>query len=274
MENKKLLKFLFKDIAEIEEMFAEKGNEGFDDFEIEFIQSRFKGAKQIIRMLDEKEVQGEVTTEKLQEIQEKLSEKEPPAEINLPEAEEKEEPVVSKPEEKEEVLPTAEEVESEKEMAEEIVDKNEVPEEANEEPLNEVEEVENEEVTEMTADASDDMELDEETEENGSRTIGDSFLKGKSVNDLMNNGSGKLETKLSNSPVASIRGAIGINDRYQYIRELFDGSADTFSKTVDDLDNLNTIQEAVSYLQQNYKWKKNETSLKFVNLVKRRFANG
>ena len=55
MENKKLLKFLYKDIAEIEELFSEKGSEGFDEYEIEFIQSRFKGAKQILQILSEKE---------------------------------------------------------------------------------------------------------------------------------------------------------------------------------------------------------------------------
>jgi hypothetical protein len=36
---------------------------------------------------------------------------------------------------------------------------------------------------------------------------------------------------------------------------------------------MNHISEAVNFLQQNFKWKKNETSLKFVNLVKRRFPN-
>ena len=44
MENKKLLKFLLKDLTELEELLVEKGNSGFDAFEIEFIQSRFKAA--------------------------------------------------------------------------------------------------------------------------------------------------------------------------------------------------------------------------------------
>ena len=100
--------------------------------------------------------------------------------------------------------------------------------------------------------------------------MGDSFLKGKSVNDLITD-QNKLEFKLSNRPVSSIQAAIGINDRFQYIRELFDGDNQKFLEAVKTLDSKQNIKEAVDYLRNNYKWKKNETSLKFVNLVKRRF---
>jgi hypothetical protein len=64
------------------------------------------------------------------------------------------------------------------------------------------------------------------THEAASR-LGDSFLKGKSVNDLITDQI-KLEFKLSNRPVSSIQSAIGINDRFQYIRELFDGDNQNF----------------------------------------------
>ncbi len=284
MENKKLLKFLLKDISELEELFAEKGSEGFDSFEIEFIQSRFKGARQIIQILNEKDriVQDSlppVIKEKPVEIPvqpefQSVAE-EPVVEESLAEPA----PILSEPE----VIDNSE-AEEEERVEQDIVEEEQVPvEEMEEEVVAEPEPVEEETVSESdsevqaeteSATSGDDMELDEEEEELVARTIGDSILKEKSVNDLMNNGSSKLENKLSNSPVSSIQGAIGINDRYQYIRELFDGSAETFSQTVGELDSLNNIQEAVSYLQQNYKWKKTETSLKFVTLVKRRFPNG
>ena len=114
---------------------------------------------------------------------------------------------------------------------------------------------------------------DEEPVDIHNKRLGDSFLKEKSVNDIMSDDFSKLEHKLSNRPVSSIQSAIGINDRFQYIRELFEGSADNFVKTVADLDSMNDIKDAVNYLQSNFKWKKNETSLKFVNLIKRRFPN-
>jgi len=113
---------------------------------------------------------------------------------------------------------------------------------------------------------------DEEPAEVHQKRLGDLFSKEKSVNDLLSDSS-KLESKLSNRPVENLQSAIGINDRFQYIRELFEGSADNFVKTVADLDSMNDIKDAVSYLQTNFKWKKNETSLKFVNLIKRRFPH-
>ena len=116
-----------------------------------------------------------------------------------------------------------------------------------------------------------DIEL-EEVNVDTSHRLGDSFMKGKSVNDMVDDHN-KLEFKLSNRPVSSIQAAIGINDRFQYIRELFDGSSEKYTDTVISLDSMSNINEAVSYIKQNFKWKKNETSLKFINLVKRRFAN-
>jgi hypothetical protein len=114
---------------------------------------------------------------------------------------------------------------------------------------------------------------DKPEENNGTRRLGDSFTKDRSLNDLITDDSVKLEHKLSNMPVSSLQSAIGINDRFQYIRELFDGNSELYNETVTKLDSLNEIKDAVVYLQNNFKWKKTEISLKFVNLLKRRFPN-
>lgn len=104
------------------------------------------------------------------------------------------------------------------------------------------------------------------------RRLGDSFTKGRLLNDIMEDGN-KLEYKLSNRPVSSIRAAVGINDRFQYIRELFEGSSEKYADTVAALDSMTVVNDALTYIQQNFQWKDNETSLKFINLIKRRFAN-
>jgi len=46
---------------------------------------------------------------------------------------------------------------------------------------------------------------------------------------------------------------------------------DHFSETIHKLDEMKTIREAVDFLQENFQWKNNETSRKFMELVKRRF---
>ncbi len=258
MENKKLLNFLLKDIAEIEELFAEKGGNGFDEYEMEFLRSRFDGSKKIIHILNEKveEVESPLSHKIVEEeipVHSSLEGKEEVIELVIDKAQ----PLIDRHKEEEEIADARDdEVPSEDENAEEdeINVQNTIAQE-----LEEPEEVDGE---------AEDKSLEEP------QRLGDRFVKEKSLNDLLANGSDKLENKLSNTPVGSLQGAIGINDRYIYIRELFNGSAETFSKTVADLDKLQNIQEAVAYLQQNYKWKKNDASLKFVNLVKRRFPNG
>jgi len=267
MENKKLLKFLLKDINEIEELFAEKGNSGFDSFEIDFINGRFEGAKKIIHILEEQQgntpsvENAEMPEVKHEQIQPDIKEETVQQEEEVPEV------IVQTEVENEEV----ETPEVESSLKQDIVNENPVPEpEVEPTPIEETE-METVEVFEE----KELVEVEEEVSENEEpKRLGDSFLKEKSLNDSLSGVSHKLENKLSNTPVSSLQGAIGINDRYIYIRELFDGNADKFSSAVGDLDRLQNIEEAVSYLQQNYKWKKNDTSLKFVNLVKRRFPNG
>ncbi|MEN8117280.1 MAG: hypothetical protein ABFS16_09895 [Bacteroidota bacterium] len=262
MENKKLLKFLLKDLSELEELVDEKGTSGFEELEIEFIQNRLKGAKRLIQILNESE---ESRQSQFQLAEEEKTQSPPPEEII------------------EKISPPEPESETEVKEVEETVaetENEEILEETPEPVVNELdtEELQEEATTEEKDEHSDikdkEVELvDEEVKDNGNKRLGDSFSKEKSVNELVNTDTNKLEHKISNLPVSSIKAAIGINDRFQYIRELFDGNADVFSKAVAKLDTMNNIQEAVKYLQQNYKWKKNETSLKFVNLVKRRFPN-
>ncbi|KOH46672.1 hypothetical protein [Sunxiuqinia dokdonensis] len=114
-------------------------------------------------------------------------------------------------------------------------------------------------------------EAEEETE-NIKKTVGENFVKGKSLNDLML-GNKTLDKKLASSPITKLETAIGLNDRFQYTRELFDNQPDLFRKTVQEIDQANSLDEAVSYLNANFKWKKTETSIQFAQLVKRRFTN-
>ena len=295
MDNRKLFKFLLKDISEIEELFTEKGIEGFDELELEFIQTRFNGAKHIIQLLSDKDepaqrvmvsapsttkvATGAETVEPINSVesQAQFSEEEKESLAALSDFEEELKQDDKKTELLEEVESAASENEPEiedetsSEREEPVADEQE--EEQNSVPTD-VEEVKEEPVSGEKLQKEHEPEDEPEPVAVSSR-IGDRAITEKSVNDLLSgNDDKKLEYKISNSPVQSIQAAIGINDRYQYIRELFNGKAETFAKTVADLDNLGNIQEAVTYLQKNFKWKKNETSLKFVNLVKRRFPNG
>lgn len=83
----------------------------------------------------------------------------------------------------------------------------------------------------------------------------------------------KHEPKVKGIPVTNIMGAIGINDRFLFTRELFTNDSKKFEGTVNHLDQLNNFIEAIEYLEANFKWTKNDASLKFMELLKRRFEN-
>jgi hypothetical protein len=297
MENKKLLKYLLKDLSELDEMFAEKGKNSFDELEIEFIQNRVTGAKRLVELFLEKEnnlpgetktVSASVKEPELQKVDTAKGKPENQPEVKAEDFEPaRKSPGVwfeeSAPEVVQEVKPenhieekTPEVIVEEKvHVVESKVKEPEIAEEKKVE-IREQKTVKSPKQTVNVKVDSVQQELqmdDEEPVDIHSKRLGDSFSKEKSVNDIMSDDSSKLEHKLSNRPVSSIQSAIGINDRFQYIRELFEGSADNFVKTVADLDSMNDIKEAVDYLQSNFKWKKNDTSLKFVNLIKRRFPN-
>jgi hypothetical protein len=269
MENKKLIKILTKDMAELEELIAEvKLKRQFDAFEMEFIHTRARGVLQLLQMLNysevpvvEKIVEEKIIPERLKEKVEKVATL--TSENNRDKSDDEKLEELKQVELKEQALPGV------------------VPEPSNkpEEDLNlEGKDLELKEVAKVQSkDDNDDeaLQYEADTPEHASR-LGDSFLKGKSVNDLITD-QVKLEYKLSNRPVSSIQSSIGINDRFQYIRVLFGGDNKKFLEAVKALDSMDNIRDAVDYLRVNYKWKKNETSLKFVNLVKRRFqdnANG
>ncbi len=244
-------------MAELEELISEmKLKQQFDALEIEFIHTRAKGVLQLLQLLDAHEEPVMLKTSEGNNLLKKLKDK-----------------VENVSKLTSEITPDEEEEESEKEEPEETPLPGVVPEPTQEEE-EEVIAKEKADEPEKNEEEKDDGEMLQEEIHKPLATsrLGDSFLKGKSVNDVINE-QVKLEYKLSNRPVSSIQTAIGINDRFQYIRELFDGDSKKFVEAVKTLDSMTNIKEAIDYLRANYKWKKNETSLKFVNLVKRRFQS-
>ena len=103
------------------------------------------------------------------------------------------------------------------------------------------------------------------------KVLGEKFTKEPSLNERFT--SDGMQYKIKGKPVTSIKKAIGLNDSFMYIRELFENKREQFETTVETLDKATGLVEAIEYLEQNFKWQKNETSLKFMELVKRRFEN-
>ncbi len=103
------------------------------------------------------------------------------------------------------------------------------------------------------------------------KTVAEIFAQEKSINESLAT-THSIDHKVSALPLSRLEQAIGLNDRFLFIRELFNNDAGLFNQAIRQIDQMQTLSEAVNFLNGNFKWKKNEASLKFAQLVKRRFA--
>lgn len=72
--------------------------------------------------------------------------------------------------------------------------------------------------------------------------------------------------------VSDIRQAISLGDRFLFQRELFAGNGEQMQKTLEELNGLHTLSEAMTYIQEHFDWDMESTAAGlFVNVLKRRF---
>ena len=99
-----------------------------------------------------------------------------------------------------------------------------------------------------------------------------------SLNDKLKvNSVPELASKLQEEPIRDLRKGIGINDRYQFISELFRGDETMYERSIKTINSFNVYQEANYWIQREmiYKlgWDDNNPTVKHFNqLVKRRFS--
>jgi len=82
-----------------------------------------------------------------------------------------------------------------------------------------------------------------------------------------------MGTKLQNKPITDLAKAIGINDKFLFTNELFDGDSALYAETVNRLNEMDDLNEAIIYLQDNFSWSAtSEAASKFIDLLRRKFA--
>ena len=81
------------------------------------------------------------------------------------------------------------------------------------------------------------------------------------------------QTSLFGSAVEDIRQAISLGDRFLFQRELFVGNGELMQKTLDELNGLGSLNEALEYVAENFEWDKESTAVQlFENVLKSRFS--
>lgn len=108
--------------------------------------------------------------------------------------------------------------------------------------------------------------------------VGEKLEQGKTVVYEKFSGTGQkevLSAKIAASPIKSISGSIGINDKFLFIRELFSADAELFRSTMELLDSSPNFNEAYNYLLQNFDWDMDsEVVQQLLTLVRRKFITG
>ena len=86
-------------------------------------------------------------------------------------------------------------------------------------------------------------------------------------------GAQPLQTSLFGTAVGDIRQAISLGDRFLFQRELFAGNGELMQKTLDEINALGSLNEAMDYVLNNFEWDKESTAVQlFENVLKRRFC--
>jgi hypothetical protein len=99
----------------------------------------------------------------------------------------------------------------------------------------------------------------------------------ESLNDKLKQGKTELVEVLKESPVKDLRKAVGINDRFLFINELFRGDENMYERCIKTINSFNIYPEAEYWINRELKVKigwsnENETVQLFDQLVKRRFS--
>lgn len=109
-------------------------------------------------------------------------------------------------------------------------------------------------------------------------SLADTFQSTPTLNDRLasNQSDESIATKLKSNPVADLKKAIGINEKFALINELFQGDINAYNDAIEVLNTAVDEPTAISYLEQTlaskYGWNAaDESYLKLRNLVERRY---
>lgn len=98
-----------------------------------------------------------------------------------------------------------------------------------------------------------------------------------SLNDKLKQSKIDLGDTLTEAPIRDLKKAIGVNDRFLYINELFRGDESMYERSIKTINGFSILPEAEYWIQRELKVKlgwsdANETVKEFTQLVKRRFT--
>lgn len=105
-------------------------------------------------------------------------------------------------------------------------------------------------------------------EDNPTPVVGEQFHDAPSVADTISCPKGVAES----SPITSLRGAIGLADKFLLIHKLFDGNSDAFEAAITALEEQPTFDDCIIYISEHYAWPPHSEATKLImELLQRKF---
>ncbi len=82
-----------------------------------------------------------------------------------------------------------------------------------------------------------------------------------------------LAEEINHTRLHSLRDGIGLNDKFLMIRDLFDGDADAYEQAIKELDELESMDDCVIHIIENYEWNPDSEGSKFImQLLERKLS--
>ena len=97
-----------------------------------------------------------------------------------------------------------------------------------------------------------------------------------SINDTFASDTSKktLADKLRRQPIQDLKSGIGLNQKFLFINDLFEGESEMFNAAINKINSFDTLPEAIAFINADLSssWdKENSSVLNFMDLVERRF---
>lgn len=97
----------------------------------------------------------------------------------------------------------------------------------------------------------------------------------KTINDSLHNSINSIGIKMQHQPIGDIKKAIGLNEKFLFIKELFNNNEQGYYEAIDELNHCDSYQNAVekmNVLANTYQWvQESPICLKLHDLLKRRY---
>ena len=107
----------------------------------------------------------------------------------------------------------------------------------------------------------------------GVKTIADAMSGSKHTLADTLAGHEPLAEQITHSATTSLRDAIGINDKFLLIRDLFAGDEHEYEKAIAKLDSFDNLDDCLIYIAENYAWNPNSEGAKFMmQLLERKLS--